>query len=54
MPNYTYDQLKEATKLSAIAKYIGSAAKRASEVAKMETARGQSYPSKLRNRIIGK
>tara|TARA_B110000977_G_C10954007_1_gene445793 strand:+ start:302 stop:469 length:168 start_codon:yes stop_codon:yes gene_type:complete len=50
---YTYEQIKEGMKLRNIGRYISSKAKRAAEVAKMETSRGQAYPSKLRERIIG-
>jgi len=53
MPNYTYEQIKEGMKLRNISRYVSSKAMRAVEVAKMESARGQSYPSKLRQKIIG-
>jgi len=53
MPNYTYEQIKEGMKLRNISRYVSSKARRAAEVAKMESARGQSYPSKLRQKIIG-
>ena len=54
MPNhYTYEQLKEGMKLRNIRMYINSKKKRAQEVSKMEVARGQSYPSSLRKKIIG-
>tara|TARA_B110000858_G_C17794097_1_gene471456 strand:- start:629 stop:793 length:165 start_codon:yes stop_codon:yes gene_type:complete len=50
---YTYEQIKEGMKLRNISRYITSKAKRATEVAKLEARRGQSYPSKLREKIIG-
>tara|TARA_B110000977_G_C11013381_1_gene468537 strand:- start:622 stop:786 length:165 start_codon:yes stop_codon:yes gene_type:complete len=50
---YSYEQLKEGMKLRNISKYVSSKAQRAVEVAKLESNRGQSYPSKLRKKIIG-